>query len=216
MEKESNKTLCSTEGTTVHQDDPARSDSTDIVNLNVPRKGSHMVIVTDPRPKLTIANGGMAAGRRGLGFKSLTKHPMSPWVWKSHKSLVYGISNPGIKHSKKIAMFDMDDTLIVNKTGLRMTDWEFFHPCVPDKLKELFLKGYRIVIASNQLGISLNLVSEKDIQTKVEKFIAATGVDATVMLSTKNDRFRKPDTGMWGFFLNTLNTVTVDLDHCVD
>lgn len=216
MEKESNKTLCSTEGTTAYQDDPCKTDSNDSVELDRPRKGSHLAVVTEPQRKFTMpAQSGLVARRRGMTFKPSAKHHLSSWIWKSHKGLVYGLSNSNIKNSTKIALFDMDGTLIVNKTGRRLTDWEFFHPNVPQKLKELQSSGFRIVIASNQLGISLNLVSEKDIQKKVEGFIAAAGVDATVMLATKNDKFRKPETGMWGFLENSLNSGPLDLGHCV-
>ena len=216
MEKQSNKTLCSTEGTTVHQEDPCKTDSNDSVELDRPRKGSHLAVVADPQRKFTMPASGLTARRRGMTFMPVAKHHLSPWLWKSHKGLVYGLSSSNIKNSTKIALFDMDGTLIVNKTGRRQTDWEFFHPSIPEKLKELYSTGFRIVIASNQLGISLNLVSEKDIQKKVESFVAAIGVEATVMLATKNDKFRKPETGMWGFLENTLNTSPLNLGQCVN
>ena len=216
MEQASTKTLCSTEGTTAKRDDNNPSDSNESVELARPRKGSHMETVTNPQRKWTMP-AGLIPKKTGFGiFKSAKNQTLSTWHWKTHKSLVYGISSTSIKFSTKIALFDMDGTLIVNKLGRRNTDWEFFDVKVPEKLRELSSKGYRIVIASNQLGISLNLVSEKDIQKKVESFISTIGVEATVMLSTKNDSFRKPEPGMWNFLCNVLNPCQVNLADCVD
>ena len=128
----------------------------------------------------------------------------SKWTWKNHRGLIFGIS-PLEKKSSKIALFDMDGTLIENKRGRRVIDWEFFNLFVPQKLRELKEKGFRIVIASNQLGVSLNMVSASDLQKKIEEFISQAGVEASAMLATRKDKMRKPDTGMWMFLLNTLN-----------
>lgn len=146
--------------------------------------------------------------RYSLGLSS------SHWSWKLHKGLLYG-STLQDKSSSKIAFFDMDGTLITNKRGRRVSDWEFFDPVVPEKLKELKNNGFRIVIASNQQGISLGLVSDKDLQLKIEAFIKAIGVEATAMLATKKDKFKKPETGMWLYLQNTLNNCPIDMAQSV-
>lgn len=113
-------------------------------------------------------------------------------------------------------MFDMDGTIIVNRTGLRVTDWEFFCPSVPQKLRDLHDESFRIVLASNQLGVSLEVVSAADLQKKIEEFGKAIDVPMTVMLATKKDRFRKPETGMWHFLINNLNeSLNVDMEASV-
>lgn len=136
------------------------------------------------------------------------------WSWKTHKGLLYG-THLNDRPSSKVALFDMDGTLIVNKNGRRVTDWEFFHASVPEKLRELKEDGFRIVIVSNQLGVSLNVVSASDLQKKVEDFTSVIGVEMSCMLATKNDKFRKPDTGMWHFVLNSLNALMVNHEQCV-
>ena len=70
------------------------------------------------------------------------------WTWTNHKSVIIGRS-PVQKTSNRIAMFDMDGTIIVNKTGRRVIDWEFFDSSVPQKLRELNDQGYRIILATN-------------------------------------------------------------------
>lgn len=153
--------------------------------------------------------------RTSHNFSSGTSLVPSIWVWKTHKSLIYGFSTKNPKQSNKIALFDMDGTIITNKKGRSHSEWEFFHPSVPQKLRELQEQGYRIALASNQQGISLNLVSETVLREKVQQFAAQLGVELTVMLATKADKFRKPETGMWYFLINNLNQMKVDLDQCV-
>lgn len=217
MEKDSSKTNYSTtDVTTGNQDDFIKSDSDVSIKIDRPRKTSEMMKEADPPRKLTMPASGLAIKKRAVTFKSLVKSPQSQWLWKTHKGLVFGLSNSAIKPTQKIAMFDMDGTLIINRTCRRATDWEFVFPSIPEKLRELSSQGFRIVIASNQLGVSLNLVSEKDLQKKVEQFISVIGIEATVMLAIKNDKFRKPETGMWGFLENFLNTTPIDRDQCVN
>ena len=215
MEKDSHNTNISTAVTGGLQDETAKTDSNESFENDRPRIASNLTSVCTPI-KSNFQQGGLATKRRTTTFKSLAKTPLSTWQWKAHKGLLYGLSNSTIKSSQKIAMFDMDGTLITNKNGRRASDWEFLFPCIPEKLRELFSQGFRVVIASNQLGISLNLVSEKDLQKKVEQFIAVVGIEATVMLATKSDRFRKPDTGMWNFLENFLNTTSIARDQSVD
>lgn len=215
MEKDSTIDKRSTEVNTAQMEEAMKTDSNESLEETRPRKGSLMQTVAEPQRKMTMPAYGMIARRRGPTFKSLAKPPSSTWLWKTHKSLIYGFSNSSIKSSQKIALFDMDGTLIINRTARKATDWEFLFPCIPQKLRDLSNNGFRIVIASNQLGISLNLVSERDIQKKVEDFISKIGIEATVMLATKGDKFRKPEIGMWGFLENSLNTVPIDRASCV-
>lgn len=215
MEKDSNNTNISTAVTGGIQDETNKTDSNESFDQERPRITSNITSVCTPLKFGFPPGGGIASKRRTTTFKSLSKTPLSTWQWKAHKGLIYGLSNSSVKSSQKIAMFDMDGTLITNKNGRRATDWEFLFPIIPEKLRELYSEGFRIVIASNQLGISLNMVSEKDLQKKVEQFIAVIGVEATVMLATKSDRFRKPDTGMWNFLENVLNTTPITREKCV-
>lgn len=172
---------------------------------NFPRKMSAQVSV---QPKAVIA-----PPKRGSVNKVLS--PAKSWTWKSYKGLLYGLTNK-VTPSSKIALFDMDGTLIVNRLGRRVSDWEFFDPSVPHKLKSLSNEGFRIVIISNQLGVSMGVVAADALQKKIEQFIAVADIECTVLLATKKDNFRKPEAGCWDFILNSLNSaIPITMSQCV-
>jgi hypothetical protein len=54
----------------------------------------------------------------------------SEWNWVQNGSCHVG-SSPNLKHSAKIASFDMDDTIITRKSGAKFPknadDWIFLH-----------------------------------------------------------------------------------------
>lgn len=140
----------------------------------------------------------------------------SSWTWKSFKnSLLYG-SSPGASASSKIAVFDMDETLISGKRATSVLDWEFTDVSVPSRLREISGLGYRIVVVSNQMGVSLGRVSPDELKVKIENVFAEIQVPVSVLFATKKDKFRKPSIGMWEFIENILNcTKTIDKSKCV-
>lgn len=218
MEKSINTELSTAISKSCQQEEQTQKDSTSSTDKKVNHPSKYFAIIKKPLRKVTYDNYFKATkGRKSShNFSSGTALIPSTWQWKSHKGLIYGVSTQNIMQSNKIAMFDMDGTIIVNRNSRRHTDWEFFHPSVPQKLRELKKQGYRIVLASNQLGVSLNLISESDLQSKIQEFTAVIGVEITAMLATKNDKFRKPEPGMWHFLVNTLNHTKVDIDQCVN
>ena len=72
---------------------------------------------------------------------------------------------------EKIAGFDMDCTLINTKSGAKFAknaeDWVYWDKSVPHKLKELYENGYKIVIFTNQKGISTGNAKAQDIKKKI-------------------------------------------------
>ena len=52
----------------------------------------------------------------------------------------------------------MDSTLVEPKSGAKFPkdaeDWKWWNPVVPKKMKELYDEGYKMVIFTNQKGIS--------------------------------------------------------------
>lgn len=106
-------------------------------------------------------------------------------------------------HPRKIAAFDLDDT-IIRPTGAKWarhaSSWKWWDPCVPGKLRELHGDGFLVVIVSNQATISLK---EKD-TTSLRNFKLCLGsilpqldIPISVYAATGQDKYRKPRIGMW-------------------
>jgi bifunctional polynucleotide phosphatase/kinase len=126
----------------------------------------------------------------------------------------------------RVAAFDFDSTIIKTISKAKFSrdanDWCWWHGSVPGKLKELHSNGYRLVIMSNQSGISLRLpanapkVIKDDRLTQFKKKAAAVfnnlNLPISVYAATERDRFRKPNSGMWGEFLKDHGLVPVDVD----
>jgi len=109
---------------------------------------------------------------------------------------------------KKVAAFDLDGTLALQKTSLVVPkdsdDWILFNNTVPAKMKEVEEQGYKIVIFSNQNGIKDALkgkMAEK-VTNRITNVLEAIGMpDVAVMMATNKDKTRKPETGMWDFWV---------------
>lgn len=64
------------------------------------------------------------------------------------------IKSKGVRYRKKIAAFDFDHTLVCPKTGntfaKSVDDWRWWRPTVPKSIRNLYKRGFSIVIFSNQ------------------------------------------------------------------
>ncbi len=219
MEKQSIDTQLSTDSANDRTEAMTRIDSNESQEHTRSRGATAWVPAKLPSRKYSFGNyfgQPQVAQTTIVHRKSMnSKVQNDKWTWLEHKSVILGTTKD-VTPSNKIAMFDMDGTIIVDRLGRRVTDWEFFNNSVPQKLRELHKEGFRIVIASNQLCISLEVVSATDLKSKVEDFSIKLGVPLTVMLSTKKDKFRKPETGMWQLLNNNLNSnITVDMEASV-
>lgn len=120
-----------------------------------------------------------------------------------HHTCLIG-SSPGIKHSSKIASFDMDDTLISRKSGAKWPkdadDWIFHNDKVSPKVKKFSDDGFKVVIFTNQNGIQKGHTKAEDIKKKVANIASSLGIEMQVVVATGDDEFRKPGTGMWTLF----------------
>eukprot|EP00698_Gefionella_okellyi_P019877 TRINITY_DN615_c0_g1_i2.p1 TRINITY_DN615_c0_g1~~TRINITY_DN615_c0_g1_i2.p1 ORF type:complete len:351 (+),score=72.21 TRINITY_DN615_c0_g1_i2:225-1277(+) len=103
----------------------------------------------------------------------------------------------------------MDSTLILTKSGKvfpqSRSDWVPFAKSEASKLQELVSKGFKIVIFSNQKGISGGKQRAEDITGKINDLIATFGVPMQALLATSDDEYRKPWLGMWTYFVKHLN-----------
>lgn len=101
----------------------------------------------------------------------------------------------------KIAAFDLDGTIIATKSGKSFPtdndDWKMnFNEVIP-AIKKLSLKGYKIVIFSNQKGVGSYCPNILPFQKKVEKIIELINTPIQVFVALREDIYRKPAPGMW-------------------
>ncbi|KAI0393237.1 DNA kinase/phosphatase Pnk1 [Xylariaceae sp. FL0594] len=115
---------------------------------------------------------------------------------------------------RKIAAFDLDSTLIVTfsgkKFGNEAGDWKWWDPLVPVRLRKLYQEeGYRIVIISNQAGLTLHpdpsakgpknagKAKVSSFKHKCSAVLATLNLPTSIYAATARDNYRKPRTGMW-------------------
>lgn len=122
-------------------------------------------------------------------------------------TIIYG--DFGAKPSSKIASFDMDSTLILTKSGKKFaenaSDWVWWNEAVPKKLKTDYQAGYKIVIISNQGGVSSGMVTSNTLKSKFIQLQKSLKFPFQFLCSTHSDENRKPSTGMWKYFTKHCN-----------
>lgn len=103
----------------------------------------------------------------------------------------------------------MDGTLILTKSGKVFPqypdDWKIIYSEVPKKLQKLHQDGFKIVIFTNQAGITRGKTTALEIQQKIEKIISTLGVPIQAYIATGDTIFRKPAPGMWDFLIKEKN-----------
>jgi bifunctional polynucleotide phosphatase/kinase len=112
--------------------------------------------------------------------------------------------------SRKIAAFDLDDTLITAAAGSKWaksaTGWKWWHVSVPAKLKKLHKDGYLVIILSNQGNISLkenaktlqkDTASLVNFKAQVTAILRQLDFPISVYAATEQDKYRKPRVGLW-------------------
>ena len=131
-----------------------------------------------------------------------------------HKTILYSIKNKKDNKEKKLAVvaFDLDHTLIKPKSGRThpkdKDDIILFDPKVINTLEDYHKKNYQIVIFSNQDDL-LNKPDRKEIViNRLNIFMSMLevhNINISVLISTSRDFCRKPNTGMWNYFLKKIN-----------
>lgn len=121
-----------------------------------------------------------------------------------------------INENVKLAMFDLDHTLICpkskNKFAKNKNDWQFMYgTTVIDTINLYIQKGYLIVIISNQAGLNndnkINEWIEKlnDIIDKININNVNIKTNFFVFASLKHDYNRKPNVNMLTKYFNNIN-----------
>lgn len=133
---------------------------------------------------------------------------LTTWNWKAEGSCLVG-SSPDLKHSSKIASFDLDDTLVTPKSGAKFPkdadDWVVLFDKVTPTIQKLAKDGFKIVIFTNQLGIEKGKTNPEHIKIKVANIAFSMDVEMQVFVASSEDEFRKPGLGMWNLFTNKYN-----------
>ncbi|XP_058464337.1 uncharacterized protein F21D5.5 [Malaya genurostris] len=133
-------------------------------------------------------------------FQIPTKSQGNKWEDIDSKQL-YIFTSKDMMASEKIAAYDMDGTLIKTKSGnvfpKTIDDWQIAFPEVPGKLKSLSKNGFKIVIFTNQAGISKGKLKIEDFRKKIEALQSKLNVPMQVFISTGKGKYRKPLMGMW-------------------
>eukprot|EP00744_Colponema_vietnamica_P012467 GILI01017494.1.p1 GENE.GILI01017494.1~~GILI01017494.1.p1 ORF type:complete len:467 (-),score=102.75 GILI01017494.1:70-1470(-) len=141
---------------------------------------------------------------------STSSSPAAVGTWTRDGSLLF--FDCGSTPSTKIAGFDMDGTLITPKSGAKFPkdakDWRWLFPSVVSKLQELNAEGYKVVIFTNQKGISTGRASESDVTDKISAMAAQLGFGLQALVATEDDWNRKPCLGMWQFLQAKANQDT--------
>ena len=116
----------------------------------------------------------------------------------------------------------MDWTLIRTKLGQTFPknkdDWLLlFDNITKEKLVQLSKDGYKIVIFTNQAGVAIGKTKVGDLNLKFGAIQKEVGAPMIFMASTtKEGVFRKPQTGMWKYMIESLFRVKekdIDMDN---
>ncbi|CAJ2512036.1 Uu.00g076610.m01.CDS01 [Anthostomella pinea] len=188
------------------------------------RKGERSI---SPPPSKRKAQSSISKGAVASFFTPTSQKPKDRTAWSERApeddtpaTLLVGRYEPenmdasDRRKRRKIAAFDLDSTLIVPASGKKFGndpgDWKWWDSSVPSHLKELYKqKDYRVVILSNQAGLTLhphpNSKAPKNAgKAKVSNFkqkcsavLAQLDLPTTVYAATARDNYRKPRTGMW-------------------
>ena len=132
-------------------------------------------------------------------------------TWTQPYQNLYLYVSTGIETSGNIAAFDLDWTLIRPVHGKFPKSPEDFAilPNRIDTLKDLSWKGFTIVIFTNQKSTNATKVQfNLDRVSNVIKLLQENKIPVIVFMSTKDDQFRKPQTGMWDVFTQMIKIKT--------
>ncbi|XP_065300234.1 bifunctional polynucleotide phosphatase/kinase isoform X2 [Dermacentor albipictus] len=153
-------------------------------------KKRHTANLTQQSETVVSHRGGNPGARQSKsGWTDLTEH---------HVLL---FNSERLEHQPKIAAFDLDGTLITTKSGkvfpINSADWRILLSETEARLHSLVREGYKIVIITNQRGLSKSHSHEVDFKSKVEHVLKTLAVPAQVYVSIGHGFYRKPAPGIW-------------------
>jgi bifunctional polynucleotide phosphatase/kinase len=112
------------------------------------------------------------------------------------------LSTRNSRNFGKLAIFDLDSTLIKPKNGKTprnpYIDYVYCYPNVIQKLQEYSKNNYQIIIITNQKVLKTQQNKDKFID-KINKIQSELGIELIVFASLLDDVYRKPRTGFLEF-----------------
>jgi bifunctional polynucleotide phosphatase/kinase len=116
-------------------------------------------------------------------------------LWSVTPEYLYGGTSKFI-FTNKIAIFDLDNTLITTKDEKKFpvdeNDWKWRFPNTKDKLKDLVDQNFCIIILSNQGGIANGKQTVDKWTKKLNQIVKELNISIRVFCSTGNNKYKKP------------------------
>eukprot|EP01066_Platyproteum_vivax_P012996 Platyproteum_vivax@DN5914_c0_g1_i7.p1 len=158
---------------------------------------------SEPEPKKAKIAEGKAKKMTGYSDK-----------WKEIDSSLWYIDY-GTKGCDKIAGFDMDQTLInvkgTSKFPKDRNDWVLWDEKIPQVMKKFQKDGFKIVIFTNQKGVTVGKTTLEAILGKIDDLQEALDVPLAAFVLTDDNKYRKPCTAAWDLLEDEYNdNVKVD------
>ena len=121
--------------------------------------------------------------------------------------------------SNKLAIYDLDHTLIKPKKGrfpLNKDDWTWAFPNILEILFKNYNDGYRIIVISNQSRINMDDMKYKleSIYNSIKKELINISIEFYVAMD--KSIYRKPMTGIYKMLLEEKETHHPDSFYCGD
>lgn len=132
------------------------------------------------------------------------------------------VISPFKEGKERIAAFDLDGTLIRTQSGRTFardaTDWQFAFTenCIREKLSKLREDGYKLIVISNQLGISKGKTTAEQFHSKFRRIASVLGDSLPLhcFAACHDDLHRKPRKGLWELHQLEYNEgITIDIDR---
>lgn len=160
---------------------------------------SHSCEDAPPRKKLKVGCDSTPVQKTLHSFAPDSESSLELCTWREVDTvLVFQYGSPA--NCSKAASFDLDNTIVETSSGRKFatgpTDWKLMTG-VSNKLKSLSKDGYKIVLLSNQLGISKGKPTKAEFKQKVKAIALKLQIPLLLLASTAKDMYRKPCTGMW-------------------
>ncbi|KAI0513132.1 DNA kinase/phosphatase Pnk1 [Xylaria bambusicola] len=194
-----------------------------------------------PPPVKRKGQSAISKGAVASFFTPTSQKPKDRTVWmergkdSSPATLLVGRFEPESgepqdrKKRRKIAAFDLDSTLIVTSSGKKFgndpADWKWWDPSVPTRLRKMYTEeDYRVVIISNQAGLTLHVdpnskgpknagkAKVANFKQKCAAILAQLNIPTSVYAATARDEYRKPRIGMWKELCNDYDIPEDEVD----